>query len=315
MKNHTLSEGGFHDNNANNDLDAYFHRIKQVPHLPIPAKTKQDSSKFLEERSSRECSFSSLDCTDTYHRTHAHYKSNHKIINSGDVIEVYEYQYPVYLGNDTTKRTNTRKNKEDRKEEYKARRGTRALNNIRRVALLNFSSKDKFLTLTFAENIKDINLANRELDKFLKKLRRRHKELKYILAVQFQKRGAVHYHLLINLPYVEQRELAELWGNGFVDIRKLNNVDNVGAYISRYIIKDAKDERLKGKKSYSTSKGLKRSKHEYLTPYGFEKFKKEKELNKHTLVYSSAYKTKWNGIVQYTEYNLKRHLNSQQRER
>jgi hypothetical protein len=299
MKTNTLSKGGFSDN-----------RNVQIPKTVRPLTTEEFAAIFSEGKRTRKWSASSLDCTDTNHRIYAHYKSNHKIIKSGHVIEVYEYQYPVYLGEDKTKGSNPKRSRENREEEYKLRRGTRALNNIRRVALSNFSQKDKFLTLTFRENLKDIEVANKELDKFLKRLRRRHPELKYISAVQFQKRGAIHYHLLINLPYVKQRELQELWGNGFIDIRKLNNVDNVGAYISRYIIRDAQDKRLKGKKSYSTSKGLKRPVSEYLTEYGFHKFKSENNLDLHPPVYTNTYKSDWNGTVIYKEYNLSRHLNS-----
>lgn len=299
MKKVTLSKGGFPANN--NVFDSKTFR---------PLTVQEFAAIFSEGKRTRKWAAPSLDCTDTYHRTHADYKSKHKVIKSGHVIEIYQFQYPVYLGVRRKKTAKPERHKDTRKEEYKVRRGTRALNTIRRIALLNFSQNDKFLTLTFKENETDIEIANKELDKFIKKLRRRHSELKYISAIQFQKRGAIHYHLLINLPYVEQKELLELWGNGFVDIRKLKNVDNVGAYISRYIIRDAKDERLKGKKSYSTSKGLKRPVSEYLTEVGFHQFKQENNLDSHNPVYTSTYNTDWNGTVKYKEYNLSRHLNS-----
>jgi S-adenosylmethionine:tRNA-ribosyltransferase-isomerase (queuine synthetase) len=74
--------------------------------------------------------------------------------------------------------------------------------------------------------------------------------------VEFQKRGAIHFHMLCNLPYVDVNELAKVWKNGFIKLNRLDNVDNVGAYITKYMTKDNVDARLIGKKCYTMSKGL-----------------------------------------------------------
>ena len=62
--------------------------------------------------------------------------------------------------------------------------------------------------------------------------------------------------MLCNLEYVPVKELAEIWGNGFVKINRIDNVDNVGAYMTKYMTKDNVDERLAERKSYSMSKNL-----------------------------------------------------------
>ena len=73
---------------------------------------------------------------------------------------------------------------------------------------------------------------------------------KYLAVVEFQKRGAIHYHMLSDFGYIEQKELEKIWGNGFVWIRDLltgNNgkpVDNVGAYLVKYMNKNIIDKRL-----------------------------------------------------------------------
>jgi len=208
-----------------------------------------------------------LDCNDTYGR----YIGKYKVIKSGPVYEIYEFQFPVRLGIDTSKyRTGIRrKPSEERKEEYRTKRSIRAGNLVKRVARMNFTPKDKFLTCTFEENVTDIVYANNEFRKFIKRLNRRFGSISYITAIQFQKRGAIHYHSLINLPFVEKQELQEIWGNGIIDIRKLEDVDNVGAYITRYMLRDALDGRLSGKKCYFTSKGLKRPEAEYLNSEGY----------------------------------------------
>lgn len=249
-----------------------------------------------------------LDCNDTYGR----YIGKYKVIKSGPVFEIYEFQFPVRLGIDTSKyRTGIRrKPSEERKEEYRTKRSIRAGNLVKRVARMNFTPKDKFLTCTFEENVTDIVYANNEFRKFIKRLNRRFGSVSYITAIQFQKRGAIHYHALINLPYVSKNELQDIWGNGIIDIRKLDNVDNVGAYISRYMLKDVLDERLSGKKCYFTSKGLKRPEPEYLNSEGYQTLSQEVGLDPSRIVFQNSYKSERNGEVKYTEYNIARDFNS-----
>lgn len=51
---------------------------------------------------------------------------------------------------------------------------------------MNFDSSSKFVTLTFAENIKDVKLANKQFHLFIKRLKRIYPELKYLTVVEFQ---------------------------------------------------------------------------------------------------------------------------------
>ena len=68
---------------------------------------------------------------------------------------------------------------------------------------------------------------------------------------------------MFNAPYIKNNKLQEIWGNGFVKINNIDNVDNVGAYVSEYLRQAEKgqghnleDDRLQGRKSYFSSKGL-----------------------------------------------------------
>lgn len=36
-------------------------------------------------------------------------------------------------------------------------------------------------------------------------------------------------------PYIPNDEMAEIWGQGFTKTRRLDNVDNVGAYLTAYL--------------------------------------------------------------------------------
>lgn len=52
--------------------------------------------------------------------------------------------------------------------------------------------------------------------------------------------------------------MAAIWKNGYVKINRIDNVDNVGAYVCKYITKDNNDTRLEGEKMYFSSRGLKK---------------------------------------------------------
>jgi len=123
------------------------------------------------------------------------------------------------------------------------------------------------LTFTYADNMGDISQAWRDWHFFMRRMRARFGKLHTLAVMEFQKRGAVHFHcIFFNLaPEVEQnervtREIANLWGNGFVDIERIRSAKNVGAYVCKYLNKSADDPRLIGKKFFSCSVGLKRPK-------------------------------------------------------
>lgn len=129
---------------------------------------------------------------------------------------------------------------------------------VRRLACCNFNAQyDKFFTLTFADNLTDVKQANYLFKKFKQKLQYKFgKDIKYLGVVEFQERGAVHYHVLSNIPYIPQRDLQDLWGHGFVFINAINHVDNIGAYIVKYMTKVTTDTRLQGLKAYLCSRNL-----------------------------------------------------------
>lgn len=190
-----------------------------------------------------------------------------KIIISGHVVEVYEYLQPILEGyTDTKKTTKGRKksvNKNDDEIEqnnYRDQVLNRAKRNLRRLINCNGDSMSKFVTLTFKENVTDLDIANREFKKFIQRLNRFTKlerGVQYACVIEFMKNGRVHYHVIFfNLPYIKNADLRKIWGQGWVRINRVDNVDNLGSYVVKYMNKDADDERLKGRKSYLTSKGL-----------------------------------------------------------
>lgn len=132
---------------------------------------------------------------------------------------------------------------------------------IKRIIDCNYDDKSTFLTLTFKENIQDIERANREFTLFIKRLKRylKNQQLKYIATWELQQRGAIHYHLvLFSVPYIDNKKLGELWANGFIKINKIKETvknEAVGVYITKYFVKDL-EKKANQKKAYFCSRNL-----------------------------------------------------------
>lgn len=107
----------------------------------------------------------------------------------------------------------------------------------------NFSGQGNeiYVTLTYAENMTDYKRLYSDFDKFWKRYKYKFgNNCDYISVVEPQGRGAWHCHLLIRHNdveniYIPSDELANLWGHGFVKIRSLKGVDNIGAYLTAYL--------------------------------------------------------------------------------
>lgn len=99
------------------------------------------------------------------------------------------------------------------------------------------------VTLTYAENMTDTKQLYEDVKNFVKRLKYNYKDkttIDYLNVVEPQGRGAWHCHMLVrfndvNTIYIPPAELAELWGHGFIKIKSLKDVDNVGAYLSAYL--------------------------------------------------------------------------------
>ncbi|NCD00524.1 hypothetical protein EOL94_00265 [bacterium] len=202
-----------------------------------------------------------------------------KLIKSGDLLEIYSYEQAIRINHKRKKRRKVRKEKpkEDEidkqiKSDFSLRR-TRA--NI--VRLVNSNPELKvFITLTFDDrksvdgSFTDIAKCNLIFTNFIKRLKRYYPDLLYLAVPEFQgdyyfrskikkeHGGNIHYHLLSNLPYTANNELADLWGYGFVKINNILHVSRVGLYVAKYIAKELFDGRLKGKKKVFYSRSLKR---------------------------------------------------------
>jgi hypothetical protein len=104
-----------------------------------------------------------------------------------------------------------------------------------------------FITLTYPAQFPDARLAKRHLDSFFKRLKRRFPQqvVTGFWRLEFQQRGAPHFHLLLfNLPYFPRKELAEIWRQivgsdkaPFTRIRKCDHWRRAMFYVSKYVAK------------------------------------------------------------------------------
>lgn len=196
-----------------------------------------------------------------------------RLIVSGRVVEHFWYERPVRVGRMGRGRglggAGEEGEDEDKREAYRRLAVRRARSKLRRLVNANVGGwrdargvevPPKFVTLTYRENVMDIDYSNGEFTRFIKRLgRKTGQKLEYVAVIEFQERGAIHYHVLFfNLPYVPKEDLYEVWRNGFVQINRVDRVEDVGSYMVKYMGKGTGDERLRGEKSYFCSRGLRK---------------------------------------------------------
>jgi hypothetical protein len=124
-----------------------------------------------------------------------------------------------------------------------------------------------FITFTFKDNITDIQYATKAFTKFIKQLNyqtygEKCSKLKYITGIEFQDRGAIHFHsIFFNLPDISAAYdvIHRIWQYGYTTLQEVKNVKNLTNYLTKHFIRYINDTRLYGKKSYFCSRGLKRA--------------------------------------------------------
>jgi len=233
-----------------------------------------------------------------------------KVIVAQHIIEVYEYEKLNING------------KPDRngdglftEHNYKQRM-TERRNMIRRLICTNFDSKSKFVTLTFRDtekfDIRNVKECNRYFKYFVMRLKKQYQEFKYVAVIEFQDkndRGAIHYHMICNLPYIKKSELTKIWGYGFIKINAIDKVDNVGAYVIKYMTSDMEDTRLQGENGYLRSQGLEKPSELKSWRSAAEKdyiYEFAEQVKKVSPSYAVTFESEKAGLIVYQQYNMKR---------
>lgn len=171
----------------------------------------------------------------------------------------------------------------------------RSATNLKNTVRNNKDVLITFVTLTFADNITDLNEALNSFKKYISKLRselkKEGKQLYYVCVPEFQKRGAVHYHMLISIEVgttlIPKREPKRVisegkpivmyyydlpfWDYGYsqaLPIEQKNELFDISLYMVKYLTKgynDKDSERLFGRQKILKSQNLKKPAEEFTT--------------------------------------------------
>lgn len=131
----------------------------------------------------------------------------------------------------------------------------------------NFKNNFCMLTLTFKRtrdfDTKDFVTCRDKFNSFWRKLKTSKKltdvDLRYVGAIEFQKNGNVHFHILCRIPKEFKRLLKSKWTYGGLHYKNNHGSAEDSPKISSYLTKDIHDDRLpSGKRRFLGGHGLDR---------------------------------------------------------
>lgn len=173
-----------------------------------------------------------------------------------------------------------------------------------------------FITLTFKENLTNIQEANKKFNWWISNIRKKKKDFAYIAVPEFQKRGAVHYHLLTNLDIKQNHDIiisqefkknqydVIYWPHGFTSVFDLKDMNVVG-YLTKYMTKDI-DNRLWGHRRYLCSMNLKRPSTLFLNPNEIEDLSIIFDImSQCDIQFSNSYFDSFGNEIAFREYKKK----------
>ncbi len=128
----------------------------------------------------------------------------------------------------------------------------------------------KWITLTYRQRedesqepvpMRDTVRLYKDFEHYIKRMHRRYGAFEYIVAMEPQGNGSLHAHVILifpgKAPFIPNVEMEKIWGQGFTVTRKLDDVDNVGAYLTAYLGDMELDEFFKAGGCFSDSCSIK----------------------------------------------------------
>jgi len=108
-----------------------------------------------------------------------------------------------------------------------------------------------FITLTYEKDMTDAQTAKAQLRAFIKRLQRLHqgRPLACVWRMEFQERGAVHFHLMcFNLPFTPKETIKSMWAqviggyDPFTRIEMIYSAKKTMNYVGKYVAKVDKQD-------------------------------------------------------------------------
>lgn len=123
---------------------------------------------------------------------------------------------------------------------------SQSLKRLRDILNANLKEPENALwvTLTYAENMRDEKKLYADFHAFWKRFQRFQKQkgqtqADYIACGEPQGRGAWHLHVVLlfdeKAPYIPNADMARLWGHGFTKVKSFNSLGNPGLYLTAYL--------------------------------------------------------------------------------
>jgi len=233
-------------------------------------------------------------------------------ILSGRVMETYEFERPLVRYKQTRERGVKYARIGVRREDAIKR----AKVQFRRLILANLVRKEPsaLLTLTVL-GVVPVDIGYRYFTRFIQRLREKTGwDVAYIGVPEFQKRGAIHFHVIVwgISRYDVNRErrtrnIQRTWGHGYVDCVSANRSIKLAGYLSKYMSKAMHDERLRGRRAYCTSRSVLRPVRISLTSAldTVDFIMNETNFVDNNLVHQREFETKWLGKGRYKRYVAK----------
>ncbi len=128
---------------------------------------------------------------------------------------------------------------------------------------LNLNACSYFVTLTYVGNFQDYDLAQRDFDLFVKKMKKQIGDFPYMATKEHQGRGAIHFHIVV-YARVDDWLIGNAWRYGYFNVKHIKDTttpEKISNYFTGYLLTLEKDNPLvqKGKKLLFYSRHLKKS--------------------------------------------------------
>lgn len=238
-----------------------------------------------------------------------------KIVWSGDEVETYNYKHEPRQNHKKKKqRVHRTASTDDRPRQRRGDNVQRARRSFKRIVQSTlFYHRQTFLVTLTTKEVLDVRQGYKYLHEYVQKLRRKiGKEFCYIAVPEFQKRGAIHFHMLLwNIPISlfynerETRYLASIWGHGFLDIKLTDGSKRLIGYLTKYMTKAFVEPKFAEMKAYTASRNVHRPqtfKGSMLLDYSKEIL--GTDLSTAIPVYTKKFDVQWMGECNYNKYKL-----------
>lgn len=185
-----------------------------------------------------------------------------KMMRSGDVVEVMEWDAPISYDYTETNKSIRAKEAAAEWEGKDESNLKRARINLRRLIWTNATKYSKFVTFTYSKPEERLECIRKDWKAFQQRMTREGYKIDYVSVLEWQEERekklgerSLHIHaVLFTDRYIPCDFISHAWKKGFIKINALKDVKNLGAYVSKYLTKTTLA--MYGSHSYLCSKGL-----------------------------------------------------------